>query len=600
MDETLICRRDLDFQLYEVLDAERLIQRERYREHGRETFDAAVETARQIAAEQFAPHNRKGDEHEPAFVDGRARTIPETKAAWRAYAEAGFLAAHHDAAAGGMQLPALIQQACQAHFYAANIATTAYPMLTIAAGNLLRAHGSEAQKARWLPPLLDGRFAGTMALTEPHAGSSLGDLRTRAIPQDDGTYRIVGNKIYISGGDQDITDNIVHMVIARIQGAPPGVKGISLFIVPRYRLDERGEPAEDNDVALAGLLHKMGYRGTTSTVLNFGDRGDCHGYLVGEPNKGLAYMFHMMNEARIGVGVGAAMLGYTGYLHSLAFARQRPQGRPVTAKGEGPQVAIIRHPDVRRMLLAQKAYAEGGMALCLYAAALFDDSTTAPEPEQRREAQELLDLLTPVVKAWTAEYGCRANDLAIQVLGGSGYTRDYPVEQFYRDNRLNPIHEGTNGIQALDLLGRKMHHNGGAGFRALLARVDATIDEARGLETAAPLADALRQARSTVAATADTLGEAFATHGPERVLANASVYLDLVGRFVVAWLWLRQARVAAAALADGVSGAEEGFYRGKLQAARYYVDWELPHIEQQGRLLCRLDDTCLGMQEDWF
>ncbi|WP_290648645.1 acyl-CoA dehydrogenase [Aquisalimonas sp.] len=599
MNEMLINSRDLRFQLYELLGVEALTQRERFTEHSRETFDAALETARQIAEEQFAPHNRKGDENEPVFRNGAAETIPETKAAWRAFADAGFLAAHHDAEDGGMQLPTTIQQACNGYFFAANVSTAAYPFLTVAAANLVSAHGTDEQRARWLPPLLDGRFSGTMALTEPHAGSSLGDLRTRAIPQDDGSYRIVGNKIYISGGDQDITDNIVHMVIARIEGAPAGVKGISLFIVPKFRLGADGRPAERNDVTLAGLLHKMGYRGTTSTVLNFGDQGECHGYLVGEPNKGLAYMFHMMNEARIGVGVGAALLGYTGYLHSLEFARNRPQGRPVTAKGEGKQVPIIQHADVRRMLLAQKAYAEGGMALCLYAASLFDDTRTAPGEAARAEAQELLDLLTPVVKSWTAEYGCKANDLAIQVLGGSGYTRDYPVEQFYRDNRLNPIHEGTNGIQAMDLLGRKMRQHGGAGFKALLARAEVAIGEAQQQEATAPLAGEFERATDTVVATALALDEAFETHGPEAVLANAAVYLDLMGRFVVAWLWLRQATVAAQALGGAVAD-DTAFYQGKLQAARYYLRWELPQIDHHSRLLQGLDDTCLAMHEDWF
>ncbi len=600
MSDMLINRRDLAFQLYELLDAESLTQRERYAEHSRDTFDAALETAHQIASEQFAPHNRKGDEHEPQFRDGAAVTIPETKTAWSAFAEAGFIAAHHDAELGGMQLPTLIQQACQSHFFAANVSTAAYPFLTIAAANLLRAHGSEEQQAQWLPAMLEGRFAGTMALTEPHAGSSLGDLRTRAIPQDDGSYRIVGNKIYISGGDQDITENIVHMTLARIEGAPEGVKGISLFIVPKYRLDAEGRPGERNDVTLAGLLHKMGYRGTTSTVLNFGDNAECHGYLVGEPHKGLSYMFHMMNEARIGVGVGAAMLGYTGYLHSLDYARQRPQGRPVTRKGQGGQVPIIQHSDVRRMLLAQKAYAEGALALCLYASRLFDDSTTAPDAGERERAQQLLDLMTPIVKSWTADYGVKANDLAIQVLGGAGYTRDYPVEQFYRDNRLNPIHEGTNGIQAMDLLGRKMGQAGGAGFRALLEEVQGTLSQARDLKGLSDLVERLEAAVRTVTETAQLLAEAGKTHGPDKALANAYVFLDMMGRFTVSWLWLRKAVLAEQALSSGQADSERAFYEGKRQAARYYLRWELPAIDQQAELLQSLDTTTLDMNEDWF
>ncbi len=423
MSETLLSSRNLAFELYEVLDAEALTQRPRFAEHSRETFDAALGTARSLAEKLFAPHNRKGDEHEPLYENGSATLIPEVKPAVDAFLDAGFLNATRSFEQGGMQLPTLLSQACFAHFQAANVGSSAYPFLTMGAANLIESFGSEEQKQRFLQPMIEGRFFGTMALTEPHAGSSLSDIRTRAEPAADGSYRIKGNKIFISGGDHPLSENIVHMVLAKLPDAPPGVKGISLFIVPKFLVNADGSLGPRNDVILAGLFHKMGYRGTTSTALNFGDNGACVGYLVGKPHHGLAYMFQMMNEARIGVGMGAVMLGYAGYLYSLEYARERPQGRLPDGKDpSAPQVAIIRHADVRRMLLTQKAYVEGAFDLGLYAARLFDDSQTLEDDEQRRQAHELLDLLTPIVKSWPSEFCLKANELAIQILGGHGYT----------------------------------------------------------------------------------------------------------------------------------------------------------------------------------
>ena len=490
MSETLLSSRNLAFELYEVLDAQALTQRERFAEHNRETFDAAIATARGIAEELFAPHNRKNDEHEPQYVDGAAVLIPEVEPALRAFHEAGFLNATRDFEHGGMQLSNLLSQACFAHFQSANIATSSYSMLTMGVANLIEAFGNDEQKARYLQPIIDGRFFGTMCLTEPHAGSSLSDIRTKAEPHADGSYRIKGNKIFISGGDQPISENIVHMVLAKLPDAPPGVKGISLFLVPKFHVNDDGSLGARNDVTLAGLFHKMGWRGTTSTALNFGDNGECVGYLVGKPHHGLSYMFQMMNEARIGVGMGAIMLGYAGYLYSLDYARNRPQGRHADGKDPtSPQISIVEHADVRRMLLTQKAYVEGAFDLGLYAARLFDDTQTLTTEEERRKALELLDLLTPIVKSWPSEFCLKANELAIQILGGHGYTREYPVEQYYRDNRLNPIHEGTHGIQSLDLLGRKVSMNNGAALKQLMALIQATCQRASQFDSL----DRLRQ-----------------------------------------------------------------------------------------------------------
>jgi len=602
MQSKLLNRRDLDFILYELLDVESLTKRPRFAEHSRETFDAALDTAAKIAEEKFAPHNRKADLNEPRFENGRVKMIPEVAEAVLAFREAGFMAASQDFELGGMQLPWTVAQACFAWFSAANISTAGYPFLTVANANLIRTFGSPAQKSKYLPSLLSGRFLGTMCLSEPQAGSSLSDIRTIAHPREDGSYRMVGNKMWISAGEHELSENIVHLVLARIQGAPAGVKGISLFIVPKYRVNDDGTLSGRNDVALAGLNHKMGFRGTTNCVLNFGEQGGAYAELVGEPNRGLACMFHMMNEARIGVGMGATMLGYTGYLHALAYARERPQGRlPGGKNAQQPQVKIIEHADVKRMLLAQKAYVEGALALCLYCSMLVDESRTTENHTVRCEAELLLDILTPIAKAWPSQYCLEANSLAIQVHGGYGYTREYPVEQFYRDNRLNPIHEGTNGIQALDLLGRKAGMNGGAAMQLLARQTSATVRDAFSCESEElrRCGRLLNDALDRVAAVTRNLLGVVARGEVDLGLANASVYLDMMGHTVIGWIWLRQGLVALKKL-ETAHGADRDFYQGKLQACAFFFRWELPKTAQWSDLLENLDPTCLDMQDEWF
>jgi len=600
MSETLLSSRNLAFELYEVLDAEGLTRRERFAEHNRETFDAAIGTARSIAEKYFAPHNRKGDENEPRYENGQAMLIPEVKPAVDSFLEAGFLNAARSFEAGGMQLPTLLSQACFAHFQAANAATTSYPFLTMGAANLIESFGTDEQKQRFLQPMIDGRFFGTMALTEPHAGSSLSDIRTRAEPASDGTYRLKGNKIFISGGDHPLSENIVHMVLAKLPDAPPGVKGISLFIVPKFLVNDDGSLGQRNDVLLAGLFHKMGWRGTTSTALNFGDNGACVGYLVGKPHHGLSYMFQMMNEARIGVGMGAVMLGYAGYLYSLEYARERPQGRVPDSKDPSTApVAIIQHADVRRMLLTQKSYVEGAFDLGLYAARLFDDTTTLETEAERKQAHELLDLLTPIVKSWPSEFCLKANELAIQILGGHGYTREYPVEQYYRDNRLNPIHEGTHGIQSLDLLGRKLAQNGGAGLKQLIRLIANTAERATAYESLTALREPLEKLVARLQAVTIGLLTDLAQGKINSSLANSALYLKVFGHTVIGWRWLEQAIRAEEGLAKG-NAADADFYKGKLQAARYFLTWEVPGCHHELALLEARDDTCLAMQDGWF
>jgi alkylation response protein AidB-like acyl-CoA dehydrogenase len=622
MQSKIISRRDLDFLLYEWLQVETLCTRERFAEHSRGTFDAALDSSEQLANALFAPHNKKSDQQEPHFDGETVTIIPEVKTALDAFCEAGFMAAMHDEALGGMQLPSVLDKALSCYFTGANVGTASYPFLTIGNANTILKYGSAEQIATFVKPMLAGRFFGTMCLSEPQAGSSLSDLTTRAAVQDDGSYRLTGNKMWISAGEHELSENIIHLVLAKIPGPDgkliPGVKGISLFIVPKILVNADGTPGERNDVALAGLNHKMGHRGTVNCLLNFGEgkftpqgRAGAIGYLVGQPHHGLAYMFHMMNEARIGVGLGATMLGYTGYLHALDYARDRPQGRHPQSKDPAqPQIPIIAHTDVKRMLLAQKSYVEGGLGLILYCSRLVDDEKTAASVEERQHATRLLDFLTPIAKSWPSQWCLEANSLAIQVHGGYGYTREYNVEQFYRDNRLNAIHEGTHGIHGLDLLGRKVSMQDGALFKTFAAEVQKTIHKAQ-----AGQAGQAGSPGSEMAMCANTLGLAlqrfvsvtrnlYAAGDMNKTLANATLYLEGFGHMVVAWIWLEQALVATARL-DAAEQAgqtlhDADFYRGKLQACRYFFRWELPKVEQQLNLLDSIDTTTLDMQDAWF
>lgn len=604
MQSKILSRRDLDFLLYEWLHVEKLAERERFADHSADTFNAAIDTCERIAVDLFAPHNKKSDQNEPHFDGKSVHMIGDVKVALDAFSAAGLMAAGQDFDNGGMQLPCVVEKAGFAYFKGANVGTSSYPFLTIGNANTLMKCGTPEQIETFVKPMLAGRFFGTMCLSEPQAGSSLSDIVTRAEPQADGTYRLTGNKMWISAGEHELAENIVHLVLAKVPGPDgkliPGVKGISLFIVPKKLVNADGTSGERNDVVLAGLNHKMGYRGTTNCLLNFGEgkftpqgKAGAIGYLVGTVHKGLANMFHMMNEARIGVGLGAVVLGYTGYLHALDYARNRPQGRaPLNKDPARPQLKIVEHTDVKRMLLAQKSYVEGGMALALYCSMLVDEQRTGVDMESVREATLLLDVLTPIVKSWPSQWCLEANSLAIQVHGGYGYTREYNVEQFYRDNRLNPIHEGTHGIQGLDLLGRKVVMQDGAALKAYAVAVRRTVERALAVQSLAADAHALDAALQRIEAVTSVL---YAADDMNKTLANASLYLEAFGHTVLAWIWLEQALVAT-----GREGHDADFYRGKVQAAAYFFKWELPKVHQQLDLLETIDTTTLDMQDAWF
>ena len=594
-----LSKRDLQFQLYEVLDTDSLTSRPRFADHSREVYDDVLSLAYNVADKYFANHTREADLNEPHVVDGKVKLVPGVGAAMKAFREAGFFSAHHDEELGGLQLPWVVMQAVQAHFQAANMGSSGYPFLTIGNANLQREFASPEQQQKYMLPLLTGRWFGTMALSEPHAGSGLADITTSATQRDDGKYSINGTKMWISGGEHELAENIVHLVLARIKGAPAGVKGISLFIVPRYRVNADGSVGDSNNVVLVGLNHKMGYRGTSNTLLNFGEGGETTAELIGEPGRGLSYMFHMMNEARIGVGMGAVMLGYAGYMASLDYAKERKQGRHASSKDpSGPMVSIIEHADVKRLLLRQKSFVEGGLALGLYASSLVDDLATGPE-DQKADLSLLLDLLTPIVKSWPSKYSQESLSDAIQVLGGAGYTRDYPVEMYYRDNRLNPIHEGTEGIQGNDLLGRKVTQANGRGLQVLLEQIGADLKASEGLEGVAEIRAALQTAASQCQAAFSAIVGRAAELGPDLYLANANSALEMLGHTVVGWMWLRQGVAAAGALPEA-RGDDADFYQGKLQAARFFAVYELPKVKAHADLLASADRTTHDMHGEWF
>ncbi len=610
-ERRLRVRATLDFLLNDWLKVGELCVRPRFADHSTGTFGAVLDTAEKIAKDKYAPFNRLVDLQEPHF-DGETVILPQaTHDAWAAYAGSGMLAAAQDYEWGGMQLPYTVEASANAIFSMASVSIS-WAMLTVGNANLIMVHGTEMQKQVFAKNEFAGRWMGTMCLSEPQAGSSLSDVATRAEPDAENDllgprYRLTGNKMWISGGEHEITENIVHLVLAKIPDADgklvPGTRGISLFIVPKKIVDTSGAlTGERNDVALAGLNHKCGWRGTTNALLNFGEgkfkpggKAGAVGYLVGKPGDGLRCMFHMMNEARIGVGLAATMLGMAGYEASLDYAKQRAQGRPITTGGKAVEqkpIPIIEHADIRRMLLAQKAYCEGALALELYCARLVDETHTG-EGEALADAKLLLEVLTPIAKSWPSEWCLEANSLAIQIHGGYGYTRDFPVEQYWRDNRLNMIHEGTHGIQALDLLGRKVVMDGGKGLTLLATRMNDTIMRAMHVAAVADHAQALARALQRVGAATKA---AWSTGNPTEALANATPYLQAFGHTVLAWIWLDLVQSLPETNAD----RQRAFIEGKRAAMRYFFHYELPKIDAWLAVVSSRDLTCANLAVDCF
>ncbi len=576
----------LHFLLFEVHNIAGILKYERFNHLDEEQAWMIIESAKLLAEQEMYPWLKEMDET-PAQYDGKGRVIthPQLKNIIAKAAEQNWIGGSALFEHGGMQLPEMIYSTGHHLFQAANNGVEGYLGLSAGAAALITHFGTPAQINTYVPHIFEGRWQGTMALTEPQAGSSLTDILTQATPTGKEYYSIRGQKIFISGGQHDACENFVHLTLARIEGAPAGVKGISLFIIPKFRAAEDGSLVY-NDVYCAGDYQKMGQKGYATTHLSFGDNDDCRGYLVGEPHKGLSYMFHMMNGARISVGQCAASVAMAAYQASLQYALERPQGRlPGEKDPLQPPILIIKHADVQRMLLTQKAIVEGALSLGMECNRLYDVSTAAAGSEQQ-DALLLLEILTPIVKTYASEQGSRSAALAIQVLGGYGYTADFPVQQYYRDLKIMSLYEGTTGIQSLDLLGRKVTLAKGRALQLLQASIEATIQKAEGHENLRQYGGLLAAQLAMLQQTLLHLG-GFAQSGEvERYLADATVFMEMAGYIVIGWQWLQQAVVAAEKIAaKDFSRQTEAFYASKLHTMEFYFLYELPHAEACAKTL---------------
>ena len=598
MADKFVSEKNLKFLLYEVFKAEELSQFEYYSEAGQEIFDMILETAQKMGADLIKPAFQEMDQNPPEFVDGEVKVHPVVREFMELCGESGWIGLNLPYESGGQQIPLCIAFACRYIFAAANYSAMVYPLLTEGAAHLIEAFGTEEQKETYIPNMFAGKWQGTMALTEPQAGSSVGDITTIAEPTDEGHYLIRGQKIFISASDHDGVDNVVHLMLARIKGAPAGVKGVSLFIVPKRRPEGGG--LAPNDVSIAGVYHKLGYRGAPITQMSLGENGDCRGWLVGEANKGLFHMFQMMNEQRIDVGVGAAGIASAAYYSALQYALERPQGRPLSGKDpNAPQIPIIEHPDVKRMLLFQRAVVEGSLSLLLQCA-LYADREKCQQGEERQKHALLLDLLTPVAKSYPAEMCIHSVSQALQCLGGYGYCDEFPVEQHYRDVRIHPIHEGTTAIQGQDLLGRKVRMLDGKAYELYLNEVRGTLGQAESSDELAPYARALRDSLDQLDEVTGHLVSLGAEKSPELFLADATLYLEFFGIICIAWQWLKQGVQVRIGLAEGPGQERTDFLEGKWAAMRFFFSYELPKIQGLAQRLLQSDGLTVETQARHF
>ncbi len=599
MASKFVSERNIKFLLYEVFDVESLTKYEYYSEHNRKMFDMVLKAALKLGKDLLFPIFEEMDRNQPELVNGEVKVHPSVKTIMKEFGEGGWISSRVAYDQDGEQLPSMVADICEFIFAAANYSANAYPGLTFGASHLIESFGGKELYDTYVPRMRAGEWQGTMALTEAEAGSSLSDITTMAEPTDEGYYRIKGQKIFISAGDHDGVENVVHLMLAKIEGAPAGVKGISLFLVPKKRIDDSGNLVS-NDVVASGVYHKLGYRGCPIVQLSIGDKNDSRGWLVGEPHNGLRYMFQMMNEARIGVGMGATAMATAAYYASLDYSKTRLQGRKLSRKDPNlPPVAIIEHADVKRMLLFQRAVIEGAQSLLMLCSKLVDFQKVL-EGEAKEKYHLLLEILTPIAKSYPSEMGIQSISQGLQCLGGSGYCDDYPLEQYYRDCRIHPIHEGTTGIQGMDLLGRKIIMQNG---RALLLYINEVLDtiaaagEYKILEKFAnELNDSLTKLQQVTQHLVSTAGQ----DGPETFLADATLYLEFFGIITIAWQWLLQGIAVQKALNNGAKKKDLNFYNGKMFTLRYFFGYELPKTLGLAKRLMDADPLTVEMQKEHF
>jgi len=594
-----VSERNIKFLLYEVFDVESLTKYEYYSEHNRKMFDMVLKAAVKLGKDLLFPLFEEMDRNQPELVNGEVKVHPSVKTIMKEFGEGGWISSRVPVDQDGEQLPSMVADICEFIFAAANYSANAYPGLTFGASHLIESFGSRELYDRYVPKMRSGVWQGTMALTEPEAGSSLSDITTMAEPTDSGHYLIKGQKIFISAGDHDGVENVVHLMLAKITGAPAGVKGISLFVVPKKRIAADGALVS-NDVAASGVYHKLGYRGCPIVQLSIGDKNDCRGWLVGEPHSGLRYMFQMMNEARIGVGMGATAMATAAYYAALDYSKTRLQGRKLSRKDPNlPPVPIIEHADVKRMLLFQRAVVEGAQSLLIHCSKLVDFQKVL-DGKAKEKYHLLLEILTPVAKSYPSEMGVQSISQGLQCLGGSGYCDDYPLEQYYRDCRIHPIHEGTTGIQGMDLLGRKVIMKNGQAFLLYIDEVRDTIAAAGQFKVLEKCAHELNESLTKLQEVTRHLIALAGQDGPEAFLADATLYLEFFGIITIAWQWLLQGIAVQKALNNGAGKKDLNFYEGKMFTLRYFFGYELPKIEGLVKRLLDDDRLTVEMQTDYF
>ncbi|MCP4353852.1 MAG: acyl-CoA dehydrogenase [Desulfobacterales bacterium] len=599
MPDKFVSERNLKFLLYEVFDAASLTEFDYYRQHNRKMFDMILDAALKLAKDLLRPNLRDMDKNPPELADSQVKVHPMVRPFMKECGQGGWIGATFPDDLDGEQIPLVISGCCRYIFAGANYSASVYPELTAGAAHLITSFGNDSLIQTYVPKMFMGQWQGTMALTEPQAGSSLADITTSAQPTEQGYYNIQGQKIFISAGDHDAVENVVHLMLARIEGAPAGVKGISLFVVPKKRIESDGQLVS-NDVAVSQIYHKLGYRGAPITELSIGEKNDCRGWLVGEPNKGLSCMFQMMNESRLGVGTGAAAIASAAYYAALEYAKERPQGRKLLQKDPAmPQVPIIEHADVKRMLLFQRAVVEGSLSL-LMQCYMYADMEKLTHGAEKEKNSLLLDILTPVAKTYPSEMGILSVSQGLQCFGGYGYCDDFPLELYYRDARIHPIHEGTTGIQGMDLLGRKVMMNNGKALKLYIEEVQKTVQAALEISVLEPYAQTLSGALDKLGQVTLYSGEIAQKRGPEVFLADATLYLEFFGIITIAWQWLLQAVCAQKALENDLSKAEFNFYKGKFYTFQYFFAYELPKIKGLAERLMNADGLTVEMVADYF
>ncbi len=599
MAEKFYSEKNLKFTLYDVHKVENLLSYGRFSDYNRESFDMILDTAKNIGINFMFPLFTEMDKNPPVYTGTTIKVNPAVKEYMKTSGEGGWINAMFSLEHGGQQMPLSLFNACMFIFAAANYSMSVYPGLTSGAAGLIYNYGTKELQEKYAEKMVAGKWQGTMALTEPEAGSSLGDTKTSAEPTDKGYYIVRGQKTFISAGDHDNTENIVHLMLARIKGAPAGVKGLSLFVVPKYRLTESGS-LEFNDVNCAGCYHKMGYRGAPIAQLSMGEVDDCRGYLVGEKNFGLGYMFQMMNEARINVGLGATAIASAAYYAALEYTRERCQGRRNDEKDPTkPQIPIIEHADIKRMLLQQRSIFEGAFSLVVYAGKLVD-LTNISTGEEKEKYELFLDFITPIVKTYPSEMGIISTSQAIQCLGGYGYSSEFPVEQYMRDIRIHPIHEGTTGVQGMDLLGRKITIKKGAAQKIFLEEIKKATDEASGSDSLKKFALALTDGVSLWKETTNSLLGIAARGEIDLFLADSTLYLELTGIVCIAWQWLLQGIAVQKMLAERASEIDKNFAEGKMFTLSYFFEYELPKIHGLAMRLKNSDGLTVKMKPEYF